>query len=293
MTVLLDRPRWPAHGTLWAHLVSDTSLAELHEFAARCGVPRRAFDLDHYDVPAERHADLLAAGAQDVTGHELIRRLRAGGLRVPAVDRPVRRDLARRWATLLPDHPAVGEELVARWSEPHRVYHSLGHLRAVLDRLDLLAAAGEHVTPDVRLAAWFHDAVHAGASPADEDASAELASRLLTPTVGAAPAREVARLVRLTAGHETAPDDDAGQALCDADLGVLGGTPQEYAVYAVQVREEYRDVPDTDFRRGRAAVLHRLLDRPALYRTAAGARLWEDAARRNVTAEITSLLAGV
>ncbi|TNC16900.1 DUF4031 domain-containing protein [Georgenia sp. 311] len=292
MVVLLDRPRWPAHGTLWAHLVSDTSLAELHDFAARCGVPRRAFDLDHYDVPAERHAELLAAGARDVTGHELIRRLRAAGLRVPAVDRPVRRALVARWEDLQPGHPGVGEEVLARWGEPHRVYHSLAHLTAVLDRLDLLAAAGEQVTPEVRLAAWFHDAVHDGASPADEDASAELAARLLAPAVGVARAGEVARLVRLTAGHETAPDDDAGHALCDADLGVLGGSPQEYSAYADQVRDEYRAVPDADFRRGRVAVLHRLLDRPALYRTAAGARLWEAAARRNVAAEITSLRAG-
>src|SRR5699024_9439500 len=72
VAVLLDTPRWPAHGTLWAHLVSDTSLAELHAFAARCGVPRRSFDLDHYDVPAARHAELVAAGAQHVEGRELV-----------------------------------------------------------------------------------------------------------------------------------------------------------------------------------------------------------------------------
>jgi hypothetical protein len=51
MAVLIDTPRWPAHDTLWSHLVSDTSLDELHEFAARMGIPRRSFDLDHYDVP--------------------------------------------------------------------------------------------------------------------------------------------------------------------------------------------------------------------------------------------------
>ena len=290
VTILLDPPRWPAHGTLWAHLVSDVSLAELHEFAARCGVPRRAFDLDHYDVPAERHADLVAAGAQEVPGHELIRRLRASGLRVRAADRPLRTMLAGRWRDLLPEHPEIGEELVARWAEPHRVYHSLHHLVAVLERLDRLADAGEHVPRSARLAAWFHDAVHDGASPADEEASAELAGRLLTPAVGTAVAQEVARLVRLTATHAPAPDDAAGRALCDADLGVLGGQPAEYAEYVEQVRAEYRHVPDRDFRPGRAAVLRRILDRPRIYGTAAGAWRWEAAARRNLTAEIDSLL---
>ena len=83
MAVLIDPPHWPAHGRLWAHLVSDTSLAELHEFAARVGLPRRGFDADHYDVPAERHADTVAAGAQPVAGRELLRRLQASGLRRP------------------------------------------------------------------------------------------------------------------------------------------------------------------------------------------------------------------
>lgn len=87
MTILVDTAMWPAHGRRWAHLVSDCDLEELHEFAARCGIPRRAFDLDHYDVPAERIDDLVAAGARRVTAGELTRALIASGLRVRAKDR--------------------------------------------------------------------------------------------------------------------------------------------------------------------------------------------------------------
>ena len=87
MAILIDDARWPAHGRLWAHLVTDTSLDELHAFAQRNGIPRRAFDLDHYDVPADAHARLVAAGAEHVDGHELVRRLIASGLRVRARDR--------------------------------------------------------------------------------------------------------------------------------------------------------------------------------------------------------------
>lgn len=82
MTVLIDPPAWPAHGRLWSHLVSDASYEELHDFAAANGVPARGFDLDHYDVPEESHARLIAAGAVAVSGHELVRRLIASGLRV-------------------------------------------------------------------------------------------------------------------------------------------------------------------------------------------------------------------
>ncbi|MGX1703521.1 DUF4031 domain-containing protein [Microbacterium sp. NPDC055357] len=87
MAILLDDPVWPAHGRLWAHLVSDADLTELHEFAAANGIPRRGFDLDHYDVPAESHARLVAAGAEHVGGRELVRRLIASGLRVTARER--------------------------------------------------------------------------------------------------------------------------------------------------------------------------------------------------------------
>ena len=82
MTVLIDEAVWPAHGTLWAHLVSDSSLDELHSFARRAGIPERAFDHDHYDVPLERREALIALGADAVTGRELLRRLQRSGLRV-------------------------------------------------------------------------------------------------------------------------------------------------------------------------------------------------------------------
>lgn len=87
MTVLIDEPIWPAHGTVWAHLVSDQSLDELHAFAEAAGIPRRGFDLDHYDVPAHRWAELVELGAQPVTVREFVRRLEASGLRVPQRDR--------------------------------------------------------------------------------------------------------------------------------------------------------------------------------------------------------------
>ncbi|MFS0854289.1 DUF4031 domain-containing protein [Microbacterium sp. 179-I 3D4 NHS] len=87
MTVLVDDPLWPAHGRLWAHLVSDESLDELHAFARRHDLPARAFDRDHYDVPADAVPRLVAGGAEHVGGKELVRRLIASGLRIPARDR--------------------------------------------------------------------------------------------------------------------------------------------------------------------------------------------------------------
>lgn len=85
--MLIDQPMWPAHGRLWAHVVSDASLDELHEFARENGLPERAFDLDHYDVPAERWQMLVDAGAVPVNNRELVTRLAASGLRVSQRER--------------------------------------------------------------------------------------------------------------------------------------------------------------------------------------------------------------
>lgn len=81
MALLIDPPRWPAHGTVFSHLVSDVSYAELHTFAAANGLPERAFDWDHYDVPIDRYRGLVAAGAEPVESRVLLRRLVDAGLR--------------------------------------------------------------------------------------------------------------------------------------------------------------------------------------------------------------------
>lgn len=81
--ILIDFPYWPAYGRLWSHLVSDTSLAELHAFAEALGVPRRGFDRDHYDIPAERYAVAVWLGARPVSSRELVAALCRRGLRRP------------------------------------------------------------------------------------------------------------------------------------------------------------------------------------------------------------------
>lgn len=81
VTILIDPPAWPAHGRLWSHLVSDVSVEELHAFAGDHAIPRRGFERDHYDVPADVYSRLVAAGAVPVSSREIVRRLSAAGLR--------------------------------------------------------------------------------------------------------------------------------------------------------------------------------------------------------------------
>lgn len=88
MAVLVDRAIWRWRGRTWAHLVSDSSYDELHEFAARLGLQREWFQGDHYDIPASVRAEAIALGAEPVGLHELVRRLRDAGLRRPRREGP-------------------------------------------------------------------------------------------------------------------------------------------------------------------------------------------------------------
>ncbi len=83
VTVLIDTPVWPWRGRRWSHLISDESYEELHAFVAReLGIPRRAFQGDHYDVPEDLYDVAVAAGAEPVGARELLSRLLAAGLRL-------------------------------------------------------------------------------------------------------------------------------------------------------------------------------------------------------------------
>ncbi|MFE0809431.1 hypothetical protein ACFW4M_13375 [Streptomyces sp. NPDC058794] len=191
-----------------------------------------------------------------------------------------------------PDPYRYADNLLARWQEPQRRYHTLAHLTAVLDHIDALEKYADDPAV-VRLAAWFHDAVYLPDRSTNEERSARLAERAL-PEAGV-PARktaEVARLVRLTVTHAPAEDDRDGQVLCDADLAVLASPPSAYAAYTAAVRQEYHFVPDDAFRAGRAAILRQLLDLPSLFHTPHGRREWEATARYNLTGELEMLSPG-
>ncbi|MFJ9434126.1 hypothetical protein ACIRQY_31340 [Streptomyces sp. NPDC101490] len=212
--------------------------------------------------------------------------------------------LLRRWnATLLaaragregPDPAPYGLDLLARWAEPQRRYHTVEHLRAVLDRVDELADQGGEggELELVRLAAWFHDVVYRPDRSENEERSAALAERALAEA-GLTPREvaEVARLVRLTTTHDPAEGDLNGETLCDADLAVLAGDPDAYGGYAAAIREEYAFVPPDAYREGRTAVLRQLLSLPRLFRTPYGAAVWEARARENLAREIAELSGG-
>lgn len=309
MAILIDPPAWPAHGMLWCHLVSDENYDELHEFAARLGIPRRAFDLDHYDIPESRYADAVALGAGAVGQKELVRRMCVSGMRVRRGDRAavtaLRRDeyLTSSWRRLaeqfglgsrgLARWADLGDELQERWREPHRSYHNEVHLEDVLLALNQLEIRGERVAPTTLAAAWFHDAVYRGEA-SDEAESAELAHDALGAVgIRAEDVQAVSALILATNPREL-HSSRAGEGfaqLLDSDVAIFAAPTHRYDAYRDAVRQEYAHIADADFIVGRGEILRTYLAREPLYFTQAARTLWESRARQNLARELGLLAA--
>ena len=188
------------------------------------------------------------------------------------------------WSLLGPPAPADAalDELLARYREPQRHYHTLEHLAECFAGYDLLQCA-MRCPGEIALALWFHDAVYEPRRGDNEALSADLA----TVALRAAGAREdvVARvhaLIMATQGHAAPTDDPDCAILLDIDLGILGASPARFAEYERQIRAEYAHVPDEAYRIGRARVLDGFARRARIYGTARFHALYEQAARRNL-----------
>lgn len=203
-------------------------------------------------------------------------------------------ELRERFTTLLrrlgatQDSTALGDALLAAWSTPDRAYHGRAHLEDCLAQLD--GAVTDPATRDlVEAALWFHDAVYDPRAGDNEERSASWAVEAL-PAAGVSLdlAIQVARLVRLTAGHAAVPDV-AGQLVCDIDLSILGRPVEEFDDYDRRVRAEYAWVPEPAYRAGRSRVLQDFLHRDPLFQTPAFRRRFEPQARVNLRRALAAL----
>jgi predicted metal-dependent HD superfamily phosphohydrolase len=200
-------------------------------------------------------------------------------------------DLAARCGW--PDAAAaeVLAELTAAYGEPHRHYHTLDHIAALLE---LLERHGEDL-PDrdaVALAILFHDAVYDPARADNEAASAALAGQRLAAL--GLPAARIDEVTRCILATRHGAEGDAGNApglvlLLDLDLSILAAAPAAYGAYAEAIRREYAGVPDEVYRPARRRVLQSFLARERIYRTDRPGALWEGPARANLAAEIAGL----
>jgi predicted metal-dependent HD superfamily phosphohydrolase len=184
----------------------------------------------------------------------------------------------------------VTPKLEAAYAEPHRRYHTRDHIEQCLALLDKVPDLMDSERQILTYAIWWHDAVYDPRASDNEARSAEMAKADLRDFDLSIHARdEVARLIRLTAGHEVEEEDRLGEILVSIDLAILGAPPGRYDAYAWAVREEYAHVPDEVWRTGRAAVLQRFLDAQVIFPDPAFAEWLDAQARDNLSRELASL----
>ena len=206
--------------------------------------------------------------------------------------------MEQSWAQLfaglgvaLADAYPVFDRLVAAYSQAHRHYHTLAHLHEMFRVAGRLSGHADDTTA-VKLAVWFHDAVYDTHRHDNESTSADLAVDELTRLgLDADLVGRVGGLVRATDHAAKSPRGDTA-VLLDADLAILGASPERYRRYAEDIRREYDWVSDEDFRNGRAQILERFLSKEHIYHTATLRAEGEEPARANLKAELAELRAG-
>jgi predicted metal-dependent HD superfamily phosphohydrolase len=204
-------------------------------------------------------------------------------------------------------HDGYIDDVLIRYAEPHRHYHTATHIMFVLRHLhDVSHASNVSLSRKAIAAALYHDAIYDTSADDNEACSAVLAEHDLAG-IGwtTEQCRSVAALILATAGHlddsattadvidgaTTAASRDTAMLL-DADLAILGADPGAYQAYANGVRSEYVHVDDAQWRAGRTAVLLRFLRRDRLFITDYMHSTFDRRARANIEAELATLRSG-
>lgn len=189
----------------------------------------------------------------------------------------------------------AGTDLLERWNEPGRRYHTTRHLVEMFAALEELEDAGEiddRQGSVARLAAWFHDAVYDPATkPGSNEADSAVVARdtLMQLSFGEDDIAAIDRLIQLTARHDSEAAEPLDAAFHDADLWILSAPQERFDNYCDQVREEYTHVPDPAYRQARAGILGPLMHRDRIYRTSYAVHSWTTPARINLGRELARL----
>lgn len=183
------------------------------------------------------------------------------------------------------DGAAPYRDLLRRYAEPHRAYHSLAHIEHCLDEFEPVRRMASN--PDaVELALWFHDAVYKPRATDNEERSAELVRRL--PGLPRGVAGRAAELV-LATRHASPPADPDAELVVDVDLAILGQPADRFDRYEDEIRREYSWVPGFLFRSKRRSILRSFLQRPSIFRTSYFRARHETAARSNLERSLARL----
>lgn len=204
-------------------------------------------------------------------------------------------DLQKRWiqgcldlsikADLL-----VFEKLICQYTEPHRYYHTLQHLKECFYYFDLIKNQIDQIDQPaiIEMAIWFHDAIYDVKGNQNELLSTALAKKTLTQLgLKSEFITKIVQLILMTE-HNSQPKDLESQIIIDVDLAILGASTERFAEYEQQIRAEYSWVPKIIFNHKRKTILKNFLKQTAIYYTPILKELLEKQARINLLEATTA-----
>lgn len=194
------------------------------------------------------------------------------------------------------------EAVFLEYGNPNRYYHTISHIKRSLEQMDAyrlssLIVTGyssffTHDTFDydiLEYAIWYHDIVMTGDGKSEE-LSAKRA-RLDGEQLDLNPnfIEMVEQLILMTKPNAQ-PMTNVDKVMIDIDLSILGSDRETYTEYVKGIREEYNDVNELDFCKGRYEFLkNEFMCKPFIYRTSNFQRYFEKTAQLNILDEVNML----
>jgi predicted metal-dependent HD superfamily phosphohydrolase len=203
-------------------------------------------------------------------------------------------DLIDRWEALWEKIPHKGNiwrlygEIVTRYSEPHRFYHNLWHIRHCLKVLD----EARHLcrNPDeVEMALWFHDVIY-NFGEGDNEKESAFACGLALAKLGVDPGfRDRVWVHILATKHQEAPEDPDSRIVADIDISIMGYPEAVYLEGEKRIFWEFEWVPVAVGKVLREKHLRGFLGRDRIFATDYFRDKYEDQARKNLAGSLKRL----
>lgn len=207
----------------------------------------------------------------------------------------------RRWLKLWRDLNAEGDplppfiDLVKKYSQSHRHYHTMEHVQQCLNEFNS-ALSQQFIQPElIQCAIWFHDAVYVLGGSDSEMASAEYAKEVLTTAkVWKQNVNTIAGFI-LDTKHSRRSSGPYGDMVRDLDLSIFGQKADVFDEYERRVAAEWvpSEVTPKFFCEQRAEILRGFLAKKRIYSTRYFIWDYERRARANLERSIAQLEKGI
>ena len=181
---------------------------------------------------------------------------------------------------------SLWEAINVQYSEKHRAYHNLQHLKELFTYFDTYKNSLNNAN-NIAFSIFFHDIIYNIWRNDNEEKSALFAVDKLSGIINATDLQEVNQQIIATKNHIATSNDC--KFLVDFDLAILGQAPEKYTDYTKLIRKEYRKIPTFVYKKGRKKVLTHFLNKPFIFATEIFRSEYETQAKENLYTELISL----